>query len=382
MKFSVSPVVKVAVEPVQVSQLNKLLEGLRRLEQYDQIVKVRNTPQQQLIVAGTGELHLQTCLRHLREDLKNVEIRTTAPIVSFCEGVGARSGSDQSHPDVLCSKSPNKLNRVYVTVEPLSEEVCSAIEAGELALQPKAMKTFGREMAARFPDSWTKEDAARIWSFGCADNARANVFVDCTKSVDYLDKVRASLVQGFVEATAEGVLCGEPLRGVRVNLMDAKVHSDPAHRGQGQLVPAMKRALRGGVLAATPTLLEPMYAVDIEVPSDALNGVYNTLGKVRGEFQSLEDRSDVGIPLCKVSAFVPILETLKDTERKRAGFTELLRDNTKGKAFPEMRFSHWQRVQGDPVKDGSVSNGFVLETRGRKQLKNAMPRFADFHDKV
>jgi len=384
MKFSVSPVVKVAVAPVQVSQLNKLLEGLRRLEQYDQIVKVRNTAQQQLIVAGTGELHLQTCLRHLREDLKNVEIRTTNPIVSFCEGVGARSGADQSYPEVVCSKSANKLNRVFVTVEPLSEAVCAAIESDELQLQPKAMKAFGREMAARFPDAWTKEDASRIWSFGCADNARANVLVDCTKSVDYLDKVRASLIQGFIEATAEGVLCGEPLRGVRVNLMDAKVHSDPAHRGAGQFVPAMKKALRAGVLAATPTLLEPVYAVDIEVPSDALNGVYSTLGKVRGEFQSLEDRSEVGIPLCKVSAFVPILETLKDAQRKRAGFTELLRDNTKGKAFPVMRFSHWQRVQGDPIKDGSVANGFALETRARKQIQPVavMPRFADYHDKV
>jgi len=382
MQFSVSPVVKVAVQPVQPNQLNKLLDGLRRLEQYDQIVRVRSTPQQQLVVAGTGELHLQTCLRWLREDLHNVEIRTTNPIVSFCEGVAGRSGSSSdASPEVLCSKSPNKLNRVYVTVEPLSKEVCAAIESGELQLQPKAMKTFGREMAARFTD-WSKEDAARIWSFGCADNASANVLVDCTKSVDYLDKVRASIVQGFVEATSEGVLCGEPLRGVRVNLVDAKVHSDPAHRGQGQLVPATKRALRGAVLAATPKLLEPVYAVDIEVPSDAMSGVYNTLGATRGEFVSMEDRSDVGVPLCKVSAFVPILETLENAQEKRVGFTGLLRGNTKGKAFPVMRFSHWQRVQGDPVCGGSVSNGFAMETRQRKKLKLEMPRLADFHDKI
>ena len=141
-------------------------------------------------------------------------------------------------------------------------------------------------------------------------------------------------------------------------------------------MPATKRAQ-----TATPKLLDPVYAVDIEVPADALNGVYNTLGTTRGEFVALEDRAHAG-PLCKVSALVPILETLKDAQRKRAGFTELLRDNTKGKAFPVMRFSHWQRVQGDPGHDGSVANGFALETRARKQLKLVMPRFADFHDTV
>ena len=67
----------------------------------------------------------------VREDLRNVEIRTSNPIVSFCEGVGGRSGaSSGAAPEVVCAKSPNNLNCVFVTMEPLSVAVCAAIEAG------------------------------------------------------------------------------------------------------------------------------------------------------------------------------------------------------------------------------------------------------------
>merc|ERR1712137_1444943 len=105
-----------------------------------------------------------------------------------------------------------------------------------------------------------------------------------------------------------------------------------------------------------------MYLVDIVVPNNAISGVYNTLSARRGIVDGQEDRP--GTPLCKVKAFLPVLESF--------GFTQLLRQNTSGQAFPQMIFSHWQSINGDPFEEGSQSNIVVTGVRSRKGLKEEM----------
>jgi len=399
MTFSVSPVVKVAVKAVDQKNLQKLVEGLKRLSQFDQIVQITRNKQGQHLVAGTGELHLQTCLRTLREELmKNVPISTGAPIVSFCEGIGGHSGSTPMStakgikssrrsgflPSTVCGKSTDRLNRIYLTMQPLSEAVTAAIEDDRVTLKGDA-KAFARDFVRRFGDEWDggKETAARIWSTGCPPYGKGNVFVNLTKGVEYLDAVKSSIISGFVQMTCGGVLGDEPLRGVRVNLVAAKIHPDPAHHGAGQIVPATVRAMRAGLLAASPKLLEPLYAVDVEVPAqchEAMSGVYNAFGRVRGEVLAVDDRSGDGIPVIRVSGVVPIVETLKSAQR--VGFTELLREKTKGNAFAAMKFSHWKPVEGDPLEEGSSANALVMAMRRRKGMKMEMPSFYDFHSKT
>merc|ERR1711935_74435 len=126
--------------------------------------------------------------------------------------------------------------------------------------------------------------------------------------------------------------------------------------------PAQRRALRHG--AHVP--------VRITVPQNALNGVYTTLSARRGIVEGQEDRP--GTPLCKVKAFVPVLESF--------GFTGFLRQNTGGQAFPQMIFSHWQAVNGNPLEEGTQSNQIVADVRKRKGLKDGMPKFNDYYDKL
>lgn len=68
MKFSVSPVVRVAVEPQNASELPKLVEGLKRLAKSDPMVQCLIAESGEHIVAGAGELHLEICLKDLEED--------------------------------------------------------------------------------------------------------------------------------------------------------------------------------------------------------------------------------------------------------------------------------------------------------------------------
>merc|ERR1739846_170004 len=109
MKFSVSPVVRVAVEPKDPQHLPKLVEGLKRLAKSDPMVQTIIEESGEHIVAGAGELHLEICLKDLEEDHAGIPLKKSDPVVSYRESVETTS-------DRTClSKSPNKHNRLFMT---------------------------------------------------------------------------------------------------------------------------------------------------------------------------------------------------------------------------------------------------------------------------
>lgn len=364
MKYSVSPVVRVAVECKNASDLPKLMEGLKRLAKSDPLVQCFTAPTGEHIIAGAGELHLEICLKDLREDfMKGAPVQMSEPVVSFCETVTAENEKD------VIGKSPNKHNRVYMTCSALGDDFCKAMDDGDIDLQAE-MKTRARWMADNL--GWDVTEARQIWSFGCPPDALSNVMVNCTKGVSYLLEVKDSFVGAFVQATAEGILCGEVMRGIRFDINDVTLHADAIHRGAGQLMPPIKRAMFGCQIDASPALMEPMYQCSITVPSNAVAGVFTTLNARRGTVENKEDRA--GTPLCVITAYLPVLESF--------GFTQVLRQNTSGQAFPQLIFSHWQMVNGSPYDEGSQAEAICQKVRSRKGLKAEMPKFADYYDKV
>jgi len=364
MKFSVSPVVRVAVDVANAADLPKLMEGLKRLAKSDPLVLCLTAPTGEHIVAGAGELHLEICLKDLREDfMKGAPIKVSRPVVSFCETVGTKS-------EMQCiSKSLNKHNRMYATAEPITSEVVKAIEEKDIT-EDQDPKTRARKLADDY--KWDVTDARKIWCFGCPPDGIANVLVDTTKAVQYLNEIKDSCVGAFQQASLAGIFADEAMRGVRINIEDVVMHADAVHRGAGQIMPPMKRVIYACQITSQPGLLEPLYLCDITVPTNAVSGVYATLNQRRGIIEGKEDR--VGTPLTKISAFVPVLESF--------GFTNLLRQNTSGQAFPQMIFSHWQTMAGDPFEDGSMVNNVIKEIRERKGLKAGLPDFNDYHDKL
>jgi elongation factor 2 len=364
MKYSVSPVVRVSVEVANAADLPKLMEGLKRLSKSDPLVQCFTAPTGEHIIAGAGELHLEICLKDLREDfMKGAPVRVGQPIVSFCETVKEKSSMD------IISKSPNKHNRIYMNAEPLGEEFCKGMDSGEINTEDE-VKVRARKLADDY--KWDVTDARKIWSFGCPPDGKSNVIVDVTKGVAYLNEIKDSVVGAFFQATSAGVFCEEAMRGIRFNILDVTLHADAIHRGAGQLMPTTKRALYACQIKSSPSLLEPVYLCDITVPNHAISGVYSTLNMRRGLIDGKEDRP--GTPLCKVKAYLPVLESF--------GFTQLLRQNTSGQAFPQMIFSHWQVVGGDLLESGTQANKIVFDVRKRKGLKMEMPDFNDYYDKL
>jgi len=364
MKYSVSPVVRVAVEPQNAADLPKLMEGLKRLAKSDPLVVCMTAPSGEHIIAGAGELHLEICLKDLRDDfMKGAPIKVSEPVVSFCETVTKES-------EFQCiSKSPNKHNRIYMVARPLDDPVVKAIEDKEITME-QDMKIRARVLADDY--KWDVTEARKIWCFGLPPDGIANVLVDSTKAVAYLNEVKDSMVGAFAQVSVEGIICGEALRGVRFDIQDVTLHADAIHRGAGQIMPPFKRVVYACQIKSGPALLEPMYVCDIVVPQSALSGVYSTLNTRRGIVDNTEERP--GTPLTKVKAFLPVLESF--------GFTGLLRQNTSGQAFPQMMFSHWQVLNGDPFEADSQSNKIVTTVRQRKSMKVELPDFNEYYDKI
>ncbi|CUM63487.1 uncharacterized protein PRCAT00001063001 [Priceomyces carsonii] len=362
MKFSVSPVVQVAVEVKNANDLPKLVEGLKRLSKSDPCVLTYMSPSGEHIVAGTGELHLEICLSDLENDHAGIPLKKSDPVVSYKETVEAESSM------VALSKSPNKHNRIYVKAQPLDEEVSLDIERG--VVNPRDdFKARARILADKH--GWDVTDARKIWCFG-PDGNGPNVVVDQTKAVQYLHEIKDSVVAAFQWATKEGPIFNENVRSLRVNILDVTLHADAIHRGGGQIIPTMRRVTYAAMLLAEPAIQEPVFLVEIQCPENAIGGIYSVLNKKRGQVVSEEQRP--GTPLFTVKAYLPVNESF--------GFTGELRQATGGQAFPQMMFDHWSAMSGDPTDPTTKPGAIVRAKRERKGLKPEVPGYEEYYDKL
>ena len=364
MKFSVSPVVRMAVEPKNAADLPKLVEGLKRLAKSDPMVQCIIEESGEHIIAGAGELHLEICMKDLEEDHACIPIVKKDPVVSYRETVAEES------TETCLSKSPNKHNRLFMTAGPLPEGLPDDIEDGKCTPRddPKSRKNF---LCNNYDFDAT--DAMKIWTFG-PESTGANLLIDTTKGVQYLNEIKDSCVAGFQWATKEGVLCDEHMRGVRFNIQDVTLHADAIHRGGGQIIPTCRRVLYASILTASPRLQEPVYLCEIQCPESAVGGIYGVLNRRRGIV--FEEAQVPGTPMFVVKAHLPVNESF--------GFTADLRSNTGGQAFPQCVFDHWQEMPGNPMDENPSNKPYniVCLTRKRKGLKEGLPDITNYLDKL
>ena len=361
MKYSVSPVVRVAVNAKNPADLPKLVDGLIKMSKADPLVQVINTETEH-IICGCGELHLEICLKDLVEDYANIEIIKSDPVVPYKETVTALSSQ------TCLAKSPNKHNRLFVVAEPLKDELVVEIEKGDIKPGDDA-KVTARTLIDKY--EWDQHDAKKLWVFG-PEQSGPNFLVDQTKAVQYLNEIRDSMEGAFQNVTKEGVLAEESLRGVRFNILDVELHPDAIHRGGGQIIPTARRVYYAAEMTATPRYQEPVYLCDISTPGDVMSGVYQCFSQRRGVVFSEE--SVQGTPLLVVKAYLPVAESF--------GFTAHLRSLTSGQAFPQCVFSHWDIINQDPFDVKSKAYEITMNIRKRKGLKQELPVLSDYIDKI
>ena len=303
------PVVTKAIEAKNMKDLPKLVDVLRSIAKADPSLNIEiNNETGEHLLSGMGELHLEiTEYRIVNE--QGVEIVSSPPIVVYQEGIKG------SNPSQFEGKSPNKHNKFYFMVEPLEQAVVDAIHSGDIdpdakIKDPKAMAKHLEELGLE------KEEAKGVVMF-----KNSNMLMDNTKGIQYLHETMELIKQAFEEAMQKGPLANEKAAGVKVKLVDAKLHEDTIHRGPAQVIPAVRDGIYGAMCEAGRTLMEPMTKVFISVPPDYMGGAVNLINQRRGTILEMgQDGAD-----STVSAECPIADMF--------GFASDIRGSTQGRAL-------------------------------------------------
>lgn len=364
LKFSTQSVIKIAVEPVNPSELPKMLDGLRKVNKSYPLLSTRVEESGEHVVLGTGELYLDCVMHDLRKLYSEIEIKVADPVVSFCETVVETSS-------LKCfAETPNKKNKMTMIAEPMEKGLAEDIENEVVSINWNK-KRLGEFFQTKY--DWDLLAARSIWAFG-PDATGPNILVDDTlpSEVDkgLLGSVKESIVQGFQWGTREGPLCEEPIRNAKFKILDAVIANEPIHRGGGQIIPTSRRVAYSAFLMATPRLMEPYLFVEVSAPADCVSAVYTVLARRRGHVT--QDAPVPGSPLYTIKAFIPAIDSF--------GFETDLRTHTQGQAFCLSVFHHWQIVPGDPLDKSitirplepqpatALAREFMVKTRRRKGL--------------
>ncbi|KAI6241792.1 Tr-type G domain-containing protein [Aphelenchoides fujianensis] len=375
LKFNTKSVVKLAIEPINPSELPKMLDSLRKVNKSYPLLTTRVEESGEHVMLGTGELYLDSVMHDMRKVFSEIDIKVADPVVSFCETVVETS-------TLKCfAQTPNQKNKITMISEPLEKGLAEDIE-NEIVSIGWNRKQLGEFFQTKY--EWDLLAARSIWAFG-PDLTGPNILVDDTlpSEVDkqLLGTVRESLIQGFQWASREGPLCEEPMRNVKFKMLDASIAPEALYRGGGQIIPTSRRCAYSAFLMATPRLMEPYYAVEVIAPADCVSAVYTVLSKRRGHVTF--DSPIAGSPLYLIKAFIPVIDSF--------GFETDLRTHTQGQAFCMSVFNHWQLVPGDPLDKSIVihplevqpathlAREFMIKTRRRKGLSEdvAVSKFFD-----
>ena len=269
------PVVTLVVEPKNPKDIPILLEALERLASEDPNFKVAADNQTgEYLLSGMGELHLEVAINQLKNNV-GVDVTVSSPRVVYMETV-------EKGGVAALAKSPDKQSSFWVAVAP-----------------------DGREI----------EEQVDVLS---VDEHR-NVLLDCSGKTEPLpEEVLEALIGGFEFACKAGPLCGEPVRHLKVSLVDFQLSSefncDEVMRGVG-------KAIFGSFLSAQPVLLEPIYKIILTVSSELASESSRILSSRRGKVTLFEQKGLQTV----ISGFIPVSETF--------GFSKELRSATRAGLF-------------------------------------------------
>ncbi|KAJ4505068.1 Cytoplasmic GTPase/eEF2-like protein (ribosomal biogenesis) [Exophiala dermatitidis] len=418
------PIVRVALEPTNPMDLNKMIKGLKLLERSDPCAVYEQMASGEHVILTAGELHLERCLKDLRERFARCDIQPGEPIVPYRETiVKAEEMEPPKNPELprgtviavtasktvsvrlrvrplpktvteFLIKNSSTIRRLYAEKQAQEDVTKTSDEAAETAKDEAvdlgnetgnergnlSLQEFRKQLQAAFDEvEEDKEAWQKIIPKICAFGPRRvgpNLFIDSTgtnackrflmeqpearKNAETETETNGdqgegegkgedekftraagqdfsdTIVYAFQLATSQGPLCREPMQGVAVFLEDISQQlpsesSDPAvesGRLTGELISAVREAIRSAFLDWSPRILLAMYSCTIQATPDVLGRVYSVLTRRRGAI--LSEALLEGTPYFTIEAKLPVAESF--------GFSEEIRKRTSGLAQPMLRF--------------------------------------------
>ena len=270
------PVIHVAVEPKTKADQEKMGIALGRLASEDPSFRVRTDEESgQTIISGMGELHLDILVDRMRREF-NVEANVGAPQVAYREAIRKEVEQEGKH----------------------------------------AKQSGGK---GQYGHVWIK--------MGPNEPGKGFEFIDAIKGGTVPREYIPAVEKGLVEAMNNGVLAGFPVVDVKVTLFDGSYHDVDSSELAFKLAAIL--AFKDGMRKASPALLEPMMAVEVETPEDYMGDVMGDLNRRRGIIQGMDDVAGVKA----IKAEVPLAEMF--------GYATDLRSMSQGRATYTMEFKHY-----------------------------------------
>jgi len=274
------PVIHVAVEPKTKVDQEKMGMALNRLAQEDPSFRVRTDLESgQTIISGMGELHLEILVDRMRREF-GVEANVGAPQVAYREAI--RKPVEQEGKFVKQSGGRGQYGHVWIKLEP-------------------------------------------------NETGKGFEFIDAIKGGSVPREFIPAVEKGLIDTLPNGVLAGFPVVDVKVTLFDGSYHDVDSNENAFKMAASM--AFKDAMRKASPVLLEPMMAVEVETPEDYMGNVMGDLSGRRGIVHGMEDQVG-GIKLIK--AEVPLAEMF--------GYSTTLRSLSQGRATYSMEFKHYSEA--------------------------------------
>ncbi|QEI08787.1 elongation factor G [Pigmentiphaga aceris] len=272
------PVISQAVEPKTKADQERMGIALGRLAQEDPSFRVRTDEESgQTIISGMGELHLEILVDRMKREF-NVEANVGKPQVAYRETI-RKTCEESEGKFVKQSGGRGQYGHVVLKVEPQ--------EAGK-----------GFE------------------------------FVDAIKGGVVPREFIPAVEKGCIETLTSGVMAGYPIVDIKVTLFFGSYHDVDSNENAFKMAASM--AFKDGMRKASPVLLEPMMAVEVETPEDYAGNVMGDLSSRRGMVQGMDDMVGGGKV---IKAEVPLAEMF--------GYSTTLRSQTQGRATYTMEFKHY-----------------------------------------
>ncbi len=276
------PLISLAIEPKSKGDEGKISQGLSTLHEEDPTFVVRYDPElKQTIISGQGELHLDIVVKRLKQRF-GVDVNIKDPKIPYRETIKAKAEAKYRHKKQ--TGGAGQFAEVWMRIAP----------------KP-------RGEGVEFTNSLVGQNVDRVYV--------------------------PSVEKGVMAACEEGILAGYRVVDVFVDFYDGKMH--PVDSSDIAFQIAGKAAFKEAFMQAKPTLLEPIYDLEVKVPEEFMGDVMGDISSRRGKISGMEAEGRFQV----IKAKVPLAELNK--------YSTALRSMTQGRGIFRAKFSHYEEVPHD-----------------------------------
>ncbi len=313
------PKFRTAIKPVTEGDEEKLGEALNRMHDEDPTILIEYSKElKQIIVSGQGEYHLNILKWHL-DNIFKIDVEFLAPKIPYRETITKAAQADYRHKKQ--SGGAGQFGEVHMVIEPYTES----------APDPTMYKIAGKDIKISVRN---KEEHDLDWGGKL-------VYYNCIVGGSIDARFMPAILKGIMEKIESGPLTGSYARDIRVAVYDGKMH--PVDSNEISFKLAGRNAFSMAFKNAGPKIMEPIYQVEVLVPSDRMGDVMSDLQTRRAIVQGMS--SEAGFE--KITAKVPLAEMNK--------YSTSLSSLTNGRAMYSMKFDEYAQVPGD-IQEQLLSN--------------------------